>query len=182
MSTFRNPYFTPTNEQAALVGHIVMDCAILEFNLAALVSRLALMPDLLGRAVLGEGTASGLEDRAKRLLQVHAQRYEDKLIPYDHRLAIEAALRQARSVRKHRNAFAHHISFREDDDSVAFFALSRMVLLTDNHHRRETLASLRALREEVRAANNALEAVITLIPGQPERWAKQPEANANGSA
>lgn len=168
MSSFRTPYSTPTEEQAALVGHIVMDCAILEFCLLELTSRLAFMPDLPGRAVLGQMPASQLRRAAARLLELHEHRYQDRVVAYENRLAIAAALRQAETVQASRNRFAHHISLRSDDDRIDMFQLSMAVLENAKHHQHQTLEDMRGLRREVRAANEALEAVIGLLPEPPE--------------
>ena len=92
MSGFRSPYSTPTDEQAALIGHIVMDWAIVEANLRHLMRRLAMTPELPGRIVTERATAAIAETKIGALLELHEQRYRVQIIIHEIRLAIKAAM------------------------------------------------------------------------------------------
>lgn len=175
MSGFHNRYSTPTDEQAALVGHIVMGWAIAEFNLRHLATRLAMMPDMPGRSVTEGMTGYAAIERIEWLLHLHEHHYGDQVIGFDGRGMIAAAVRQAKSVRGERNTFAHHISFRTSDDQLDFFSLGGKQPAPVSYERVMQLHELKNLRRKIVGANEALEAAVELIPEWKERKAGVPE-------
>lgn len=161
----RNRYTTPTEEQAALVGHIVLDWSVVEWCLKMLAGKLAGAPDYPVRALTDQATARQMVGSCKTLLRMHEERYHDKVLPYEHRLAVKAAVDQVERVRERRNAFAHWIAWRENDDA---FVMTR---ITSLHQPMETLstAKLQDLARDVRGALEAIELAVTLVPETQER-------------
>jgi len=169
VSGFHTPYSTPTDEQAALVGHIVMAWAITEFNLRHLASRLAMMPDMPGRSITEGMTGHATIERIEWLLHLHAHHYGDQVIGAERRVAIADAVQLAKSVRGERNTFAHHISFRTSDDQLDFFSLGGKQPAPSSYEKVLQLHELKNLRRKIVSANDALETATGLIPEWTER-------------
>lgn len=170
MSGFRSRLSIPSDNMAALVGHIVMDWPITEFYLRTLVCRLALTPELPGRALTAGLSAARSVVLVKSLLKLHEERYDGHFFGADVVAAIEQAIKSVESIRHGRNKFAHMMSFRFDDEQIMMLDLGRFLVGEPDNSWRVSEADLQKILAQVRSTNVLLDAALALT----HEWSEHP--------
>lgn len=155
-----------TDDQYAGIGRAVVEWANVEVLLGAVLSRLLLTPDFLGRTFTQSASASRLQTEIVEAAEIHARRYRYRFVSEELLHEILEINASVTIVRAMRNKFAHFCWVRSNDDEVwgtsfpggvpsaskdrkAFVKLSTQDLVTLNQRVHTLVERLLTVREKL---------------------------------
>ncbi len=111
-------YSDLTSEQYELLGRSFIEWSNIEFLLGIVLSRLLFTPEFLGRTYSDEMSAAKLESAIKNALEIHKNRYGNKVISQPLLDEIAELVKTASKCRALRNKLAHYIWMRSNDNEI----------------------------------------------------------------
>jgi len=107
-----------TSYQSSLIGKFLLEFSNLEFSFGLLFSKLLMATDLLAMSLLERMTIQSVVTSIKSMLDIHCNSYQYAIITKEQQHSIEEVLQKAEELRKTRNAFAHNIFFKQDEETI----------------------------------------------------------------
>jgi hypothetical protein len=157
----------PTEHQYASLGRAVLEWSNVERLLGTLLSRLLATPDFLARTYTTMVSANWMQEAIKQAVEIHAQRYDYRLISKEHLQEIRKINSEITSLRKKRNNIAHFCWFRQNDEAMFGTNFPSGVPSKTDDRGYATLTNAE-LSDFNTKAHTLVESLLTLLPNLPE--------------